>query len=423
MIVSFSVSNFRSFSAEETISLVASNRLSDSHDDHAVPIPDSTEKVLRTAVLYGANGAGKSNLFKALRYLKSVALRPRKKNSGTAREPFRLAGPQFEDGPSNFDLQFIAADKLYRFGFTLDDERIIEECLFQVVGNRQKLLYERTTDENGEVSIDASGIESAGEKVLALATVGGPQNQSFLSTLNVTLDAGDLGYDLGRVLNWFKESLNLIGPGQSTGAIGRHLAQDSGFLSFASDFLKSASTGVDHLEVLRKEISKDDARALLPDEFVSLALRLREGEVWVKGQDGNDLLIMGAKGDNRVYQIGIQAVHEHEPGKIVDEVDRSLHAMLVKEFLDYFLRSRDGGLRQIIVTTHESNLLDQDLLRRDEIWFAEKDQSAATRLYSLLDFKVRNDLEIRKHYLQGRFGAVPFLGSLENLTAATDRTE
>jgi hypothetical protein len=456
MIVSFSVSNFRSFSAEETISLVASNRLSDSHDDHAVPIPDSTEKVLRTAVLYGANGAGKSNLFKALRYLKSVALRPRKKNSGTAREPFRLAGPQFEDGPSNFDLQFIAADKLYRFGFTLDDERIIEECLFQVVGNRQKLLYERTTDENGEVSIDASGIESAGEKVLALATVGGPQNQSFLSTLNVTLDAGDLGYDLGRVLNWFKESLNLIGPGQSTGAIGRHLAQDSGFLSFASDFLKSASTGVDHLEVLRKEISKDDARALLPDEFVSLALRLREGEVWVKGQDGNDLLIMGAKGDNRVYQIGIQAVHEHEPGKIVrldlteesdgtrrllnlisalhhlrkteavyviDEVDRSLHAMLVKEFLDYFLRSRDGGLRQIIVTTHESNLLDQDLLRRDEIWFAEKDQSAATRLYSLLDFKVRNDLEIRKHYLQGRFGAVPFLGSLENPTAATDRTE
>jgi hypothetical protein len=73
------------------------------------------------------------------------------------------------------------------------------------------------------------------------------------------------------------------------------------------------------------------------------------------------------------------------------------------------------------VTTHESNLLDQDLLRRDEIWFAEKGQTGATRLYSLLDFKVRNDLEIRKRYLQGRFGAVPFLGNLENLVPQMDR--
>jgi AAA15 family ATPase/GTPase len=97
--------------------------------------------------------------------------------------------------------------------------------------------------------------------------------------------------------------------------------------------------------------------------------------------------------------------------------------MLVKEFLEFFLKSRSAGAGQIIVTTHESNLLDQDLLRRDEIWFAEKDQSAATRLYSLLDFKVRNDLEIRKHYLQGRFGAVPFLGNLDNLPAMTDAPE
>jgi AAA15 family ATPase/GTPase len=97
--------------------------------------------------------------------------------------------------------------------------------------------------------------------------------------------------------------------------------------------------------------------------------------------------------------------------------------MLVKEFLEFFLRAHDGRPRQIIVTTHESNLLDQDLLRRDEIWFAEKDQSAATRLYSLLDFKVRNDRDIRKGYLQGRFGAVPFLGSLDHLLTKTDPQE
>lgn len=450
MIVSFSVSNFRSFSSEETISLVASNRLSGSHDDHAVPIPDSKERVLRAAVLYGANGAGKSNLFKAFRYLKSVALGPRPKNSGTGREPFRFGGTEGE--PSGFDLQFIAADKLYRFGFKVDDERIVEEWLFQVIGNRQKPIYERTTDENGRVTIDAEGLKDAGEKVNALAKVGGPQNQSFLATVNTNLDSGDLGEELSHVLAWFKGGLNLVGPDESLGPLGHLLDQISDLRTFASAFLKSSSTGVDHLDVVKREISLDELRRLFPD---GVAMPLRglaggEGAAWVELEDGTELLVE-RKGGYRVYQLAIQAAHEREPGKVVrlelaeesdgtrrllnlipalhasgavyfiDEIDRSLHPILVKEFLEFFLKSSDGSPRQIIVTTHESNLLDQELLRRDEIWFAEKDQTAATRLYSLLDFKVRNDLEIRKHYLQGRFGAVPFLGNLESLLTKPDQ--
>jgi hypothetical protein len=197
---------------------------------------------------------------------------------------------------------------------------------------------------------------------------------------------------------------------------------------------------VDHLEVRKEEISDDELRRLLKDYE-------RVGSV-------QDDLHLGEKDENRVYRLKILAAHEHEPGKIVlldlaeesdgtrrllnlipmlhyvrrtgavyfiDEIDRSLHPILVKEFLGFFLKS--GGLGQIIVTTHESNLLDQDLLRRDEIWFAEKDQTGATRLYSLLDFTIRDDAEIRKHYLQGRFGAVPFQGDLENLRAKTDRPE
>jgi uncharacterized protein len=449
MIVSFSVANFRSFSSEETLSLVASKSLSGSHDDHTVSIPDSEERVLRAAVLYGANGAGKSNLFKALRYLKSVALEPRKKNSGTGRQPFRLGGSQ--DAPSSFDLQFIAADKLYRFGFKVDDERITEEWLFQAVGAQQRPVYERTTDEDGQVIIGAEGLKGAGEKVKALATVGGPQNQSFLATVNATLDARDFGEDLGCVLTWFKRSLILVGPDESIGATGHLLDQDPDFLLFAGAFLKSTSTGVDHLVVLREEVSKDEHRSLLADGVVSWLLReVAEGEdgsARLRMQDGTELLVE-RKGGNRVFRISIQSAHEHEPGKVVqldlieesdgtrrllnlipalhclrtasavyfiDEIDRSLHPILVKEFLEFFVKPCDGGLHQIIVTTHESNLLDQDLLRRDEIWFAEKDPTEATRLYSLLDFKIRDDPEIRKHYLQGRFGAVPFLGDLENL--------
>jgi AAA15 family ATPase/GTPase len=127
MIVSFSVSNFRSFATEETLNLVASNRFSDHHESHAIPIPDTTEKVLRTAVLYGANGAGKSNLFKALAYMRRMALRPREKASRTGREPFRFG--HLQDKPSSFDLRFVAGGKLYRFGFKVNDERVTEEWL------------------------------------------------------------------------------------------------------------------------------------------------------------------------------------------------------------------------------------------------------------------------------------------------------
>jgi hypothetical protein len=104
----------------------------------------------------------------------------------------------------------------------------------------------------------------------------------------------------------------------------------------------------------------------------------------------------------------------------VDEIDRSMHPILVRRLVEFFLASCGESPGQLMFTTHESSLLDLDLLRRDEIWFAEKDYEQATRLYSLADFKVRNDLEIRKHYLQGRFGAIPFLGNLDRLMKGQD---
>lgn len=142
----------------------ADNRVSGSHKGHAFPIPDSKEKVLKTAVLYGANGAGKSNLFKALYYLKTIALNPRKKNSGTGRESFRFKAGV--DEHSSFDLQFIAGNKLYRFGFKLDDQRIIEEWLVRVKGGNEAPVYERVSDENGKVTIEAKGLKGKNCKLL-----------------------------------------------------------------------------------------------------------------------------------------------------------------------------------------------------------------------------------------------------------------
>jgi AAA15 family ATPase/GTPase len=456
MIVSISVANFRSFSAEETFSLAASNRLAGTHDDHVLSIPNSDQKVLRVGVLYGANGAGKSNLWKALRFMRDVALRPRKKGSGTGREAFRLGETLNE--PSSFDLQFIVQDNLYRFGFKADDTRITEEWLVEVVDGKEKVLYERITNTEGKVIVDAPGLKTSGERLLALATIGGPQNQSFLATVNATLEKTDFGDALSRTLNWFRRGLKLIGPNAPFNQLGSYFTDNPGCAEFAGDFLKSVSTGVDHLDVSKNEISEEELRSLLPETLVTAVLKDivedDEGKARIRLGDGNELLVERAS-ENRFYRIVIRSAHRSGSGALVpfelkdesdgtrrllnlmpalhglhtsddvyfiDEIDRSLHPNLVWEFVNFFLKAGSENRSQVILTTHESNLLDLSLLRRDEIWFAEKDQTSSTRLYALTDFNVRKDLEIRKHYLNGRFGAVPFLGDLSRLLVESNQT-
>ena len=448
MIVSFSVGNFRSFSAEQTLNLVSSRRLAQDHEDHEVAIPGSDEKVLRTAVLYGANGAGKSNLFRALQYLRDVALGTRKKSSGTARHAFRLGTAS--ETPSSFDLQFVADSNLYRFGFKVSDESIREEWLVRIDGSREKTLYERVTKDNGEVQVDLPR-QKGKDKLQSLAVVGGPQNQSFLATANSMLKKTELHKDLRAVINWFEGGLKLISPDSSYAPLGHRLATEDDFRAFAGEFLKGASTGVNHLNVSRRELTEEELRDLIPERILADILKDVEededGEAIIRLSSDTEILIeRGAS--NRFFYTTISPVHSHAGGQevvfkladesdgtqrllnlvpalysardeggvyFVDEIDRSLHPKLVFDFLKFFLQSCQSSKRQIIVTSHESNLLDLELLRRDEIWFAEKDASAATHLYSLADFKVRNDLEIRKHYLQGRFGAIPFLGNLDRL--------
>ena len=448
MIVSFSFSNFRSVAGEQTLSFVASKKFQDGHNNHSMNVPGSDEKVLRVGVLYGANGAGKSNVFKALTYVEAMATETRNKNGGTAREPFRFS-KENQDLPSSFDLQFIVADKLYRFGFAVDDERILEEWLVRVEGGREIVLYERVVSAEGKSVIKAPVARKAGKSLAALATIGGPQNQTFLATINATLEEENFGDEIRAILTWFEVGLDLVSPTTSYPMLNERLAQDEDFLKFAGEFMRGASTGVYNLVVNQREVTESEIRAMMPEAIATQMLETtKPGETTVVQMPlGGDVLLERSAQDHFYFRT-IQAVHEDSNGKVmplnldeesdgtqrlldllpalyelhttdavyfIDEIDRSMHPLLVWKFLEFFLNGCGQGRSQIIVTTHESNLLDLDLLRRDEIWFAEKDPAGATRLYSLADFKIRKDLEIRKHYLQGRFGAIPFLGNLDQL--------
>lgn len=454
MILSFSVSNFRSIYSEQTFSLVSSKRVSGFHQNHESAIPKSKETVLKTAVIYGANGAGKSNLFKALRYMQEMVTESKGRSmQGTKRECFRF-NSNAQTEPTMFDLQFIAGSQCYRYGFKVNDSKVLEEWLIKV-GSKDQVLFERITSQNDEVVVELRKSMSTAEKekkLQALATVGGPSNQLFLSTIYANLKNVDLTKDYSAVSDWFNNILKLIAPTESVAMLGHLLANNEDFLNFAGSFLKSSSTGVESLNPNKIELSEEELKNLLPASVVKEILNdlnVKNRSALVQMDDGNELIIERKK-DNHFFRIKIQAMHKGSSGKetpldlneesdgtrrllnlmpalhrlktkdavfFIDEIDRSMHPILVWKFLEYYLNFCDGGQRQIIVTTHETNLLHLDLLRRDEIWFAEKDENLETHFYSLTDFKVRNDLDIRKNYLQGRFGAIPFMGDLENLPA------
>lgn len=408
------------------------------------------QSVLKAAVIYGANAAGKSNLFKALQYMKLAALMLRPKGTGTGRDPFRL-DRQWSTQPSSLDLQFIAGGRTYRYVLSVSDDRFAEERLAIVAdqqGNEQ-VIYERTTDENLVTIVEAPGF-AEGSKAKALATVGAAAACSFLATLNNSgLSPEEAGEHVMATAVWFDQHLQLIDP--ATSLFNVSLTEDQRLAEFASKALRAASTGVERLDVTSKPLTEMDLEKLNPSVLADLRSKLQvQPRVVVRDRGGDELVAERGSSGDRVCVVSTRAVHRASNGGeqpslpwaeesdgtqrflelvpalyegdavkqtfFVDEIDRSMHPALVRELMQSFLRSPADG-RQLIVTTHETALLDLDLVRRDEIWFVEKSREGATDLYSLLDFQPRSSeaTDLRKRYLEGRYGGVPFLGYFDDL--------
>lgn len=445
MILQFSIKNFRSFREEQTLSMVASNRYGD-HLNHLNAIPDDENKLLPVAVVYGANGAGKSNLVKALAFLEGLVLRGTDEKKPTGRRPFLLDKTSASE-PTELNLQFVEDGRVYAFGCRVGDKHIDAEWLSLLLDGKETNVYERSTDGAGEVTIEAGPVlkeDTWGDNknALALTRIKGQPlpNQLFLHAVAKGMREQDQGPVMAGAVRWFKERLTIIEPDASFGDLAGLVSKNPAFAAFAGEFLRRVATGVDKLRVetvdvdqkmllgladgMRKLITdlSDDETAMIagPDgsQFVvekiegsKIQLRTVQSEhVTADGQRVSLPFSEESDGTQRVTNLlpALHSIGDHLGVYVIDEIDRSLHPLLAKGFVRSFLDACASKGGQLIFTTHETAFLDLELLRRDEIWFTDKKAEAGrSELYSLADFKERKDLKIDKAYLQGRFEAVP----------------
>lgn len=445
MLISFSVSNFRSFGEEVTLDMIASPKLTD-HTDHLIPLGDTGKHLVRSAMLYGPNAAGKSNLIKAMAYAQEL-IQLGSQTHFPIPDTFRFDRQRSAD-PSSFEFRFMIAEQIFVYGFDVGRKGITSEWLAALKGSREKTIFER--DAAGETVIgDAPKSFFAEDPQMeatlkALGQLPIRPTQLFLSRA-ISLPNESLGVTLQGVIAWLTEDLIILEAGPRSCDMLDRLYDDTTFKSFAERFLCSVDTGICELDFreqrrdcsehereffqhyssehgspyayygcsgdMDERVDPDDPSKVIVRQLMSLHRgadrQLRFTLPFSEESDGTQQLLH--------Y---LPVLHPQEGRSrvvVIDELDRSLHPKLCWELVQFFSESCPGVRRQMIVTTHEAHLLDQELLRRDEYWMVEKDKTGQSRLTPLTDFKIRKDLNLRKGYLQGRFDALPIIGDISSL--------
>jgi uncharacterized protein len=410
MLLEFRVRNYRSIRDEQVISMVASKdkKLADTHlittGIKALP------HVVRSTVVYGPNASGKSTLLKALDYMRAVVA-----ESATVIQlgqtynvqPFRLDAALAEQ-PTTFEISFILNGVRHQYGFTMTHQRIMDEWLLVYRATKPQQWFSRTFNAETQTTHYEFSTHLTGPRKLWQETT--RTNALFLST------AAQLNSELlGPVFRWLVEQPVFFGAGATplpdfTTAL---LQTEAGKLA-VRDFLVSADISIsDVLSVPRQgfhqkilfgpegtHVTREEKEMLMP-QFVH---KTERGSARFELQEESD-------GTQRLYALAAPVLEVLNNGRllVVDELDSSLHPLLVRRLVRLFHHPEHNPKgAQLLFTTHDTSLIDRTLFRRDQIWFTEKDRDQATRVYPLSDFSPRETEAWEKGYLIGRYGAVPF---------------
>ena len=438
MILRVTVENLFSFKEETQISFVAGKK-----DDHPEQVcgaknPDDIS-ILKVGIIYGANASGKSNLIKAVDLLQDIALRGVPKNDV---EPFKLAA--LDNRPSKVELEFKIGTKYYAYGAEFSIRGIAKEWLFEINSHFDREVYTRRVSADGnEFTFGSNTANDEENQLIKFISMSTPKDDSFLSEY---IKRNGKGINaISEVYRWMKENLKIIFPKTKFEGLSIHAGKDKEFADATKSLLEYFNTGI--VDIRRVKIAKENLE--LPKELVTDILSEAEpGKGIAIASQSNSTIYFFESDENGVITIYKQnTIHkgegntevafemeEESDGSIrimdfipmlidlrlnetvylIDEIDRSMHPMLSQKILEYYFKFLEPDKdTQLIFSTHESNLLNLDLIRADEVWFVEKDTDGVSHFTSLAEYKPRED--IRKGYLQGRFGAIPFFAPINNL--------
>jgi len=430
MLLQFAVKNFLSFKDEVVLNMAPAK--GQAHSSHVFSYQAGKRvECLPIAALYGANASGKSNLIQAISFAQELIVIGTKSNDNIGVSPF-LLDSDCRNKPSSFEFIFSLEKVLYNYGFSVTDRQVEEEWLFAYYSNREMKIFERKTVD-GKVIVESGNAFFTSKKerlIIGFIAEGKRTNQLFLheaSERNVL--------KIIVIINWFKYNLQIIPPDSEYSPLVNRAYREKDFVRYLSLFMNEIDTNINEVKV---EKTKDkDFFNELPDEIKedlknNKILNINDTTNLIEDVDSENAIItllsehVTKQGNKIPFDFGQESdgtkrmlhlfpiLYKDEMNEmvfIIDEIDRSLHPLLSRYLLDIFIKSIEKDIkRQIIFSTHETNLLDLDLLRRDEIWFVEKDEFGSSHLTSLAEYKVRKDLRIANGYLNGRFGAIPFLG-------------
>ncbi|MFA7263313.1 MAG: ATP-binding protein [Caulobacter sp.] len=420
MLLRFGCANYFSFRRYTEIVLTASRGIKDKGPDLLSTI-GAKQPVLPVVLIYGANAAGKTTLFLALDSMRNHVVNSYTKlgpDDDVPNTPFALDGDG-EDIPSKFDCDFIIEGVRYHYGFEILHGQFSDEWLYYFPSGNRRMLFHRPS----EVNNTEFGPSFKGSKkgLLSIART---------NSLLVSAGAQAKSEQLGVVYSFFRDKLVFIGPNFSPASA---TAENSTLDHRVAAFLAIADTGIVSARVEMEETSEGVRKAA--EAFMSSLVSMGQApedvppmptkipSIYLTHRSANNgttelPLSVESRGTIRIISLMSKILSAIDFGKtvVIDEIDASLHTLLSIEIVKLFSNSSvNVNGAQLIATTHDTNLLCSELIRRDQVWFAEKSDEGETSLFPLTDIKTRNSDNIEKGYLQGRYGAIPFFGRVDSL--------
>lgn len=424
MLIEFKVTNFRSIHTTQTLSMVAGTGTEHKEQNTFISGLPSLPNLLRSAVVYGPNAAGKSNLFRAMRFIRKFVLTSQTLQEGQSIDVISfLLNSKSSTEPSEFEVTFIQDKVRYQYGFAVNNERVLNEWLLAYPEGRPQRWFERKYDSVKDSEDWSFGSKFSGpHQQRDIWKASTRKNALFLSTA-IQLN----NEQLKPVFNWFQQKLVVILP-----SVGVNLkfsfdqcASEEG-KNKVMEFMNSADISILGIELKKIPFSPDRLPSDMPQEVKEWFIRERQGREFTnvkflhKEIDSGKVVPFDISdesgGTQKLFAFAGPLLDVLAKGRIlfVDELDTSLHPLMVR-FLISLIHNPEINRNnaQLAFTTHDTSVLDTDIFRRDQVWFVEKDAESATKLYPLSDFSPRKDEALERGYLKGRYGALPFIGEFK----------